>query len=316
MRFSVFLLVLAWVLPAAAAPIRIDAGAVPLDPRDPGVTSEGRLHYRGGLALTSPDRRFGGLSDLRVSPDGKSLLAIADVGHVLTASLVHDDRGDLIGIEAGDLSPLLDLDGRPVEGKRWGDAEGLAEAPDGGFLVSFERRHRIWRYPPGGGIPKEVPPPRELALAPANDGIETLLRLADGRLVAITEGFMTQRGTVGWLGDDAGRWSMITYEMDGYFKPTGATLLPDGDVLVLERRYTLIGGAAMRLMRIGKTAFQPDAGIKGEPVGGILPPLTVDNMEGISARRGPKGETLLYLISDNNFNPAQRTLLLMFELKP
>jgi hypothetical protein len=41
----------------------------------------------------------------------------------------------------------------------------------------------------------------------------------------------------------------------------------------------------------------------------------IDNMEGIAVRRGPKGETLLYLISDDNFSPLQRTLLLMFELK-
>ncbi len=37
-------------------------------------------------------------------------------------------------------------------------------------------------------------------------------------------------------------------------------------------------------------------------------------MEGIAARRGPGGETLIYLISDDNFHPWQRTLLLMFEL--
>jgi hypothetical protein len=35
----------------------------------------------------------------------------------------------------------------------------------------------------------------------------------------------------------------------------------------------------------------------------------------LAVRRGPKGETLLYMISDNNFSPLQRTLLLMFELK-
>ena len=41
----------------------------------------------------------------------------------------------------------------------------------------------------------------------------------------------------------------------------------------------------------------------------------IDNMEGLAVRRGPKGETLLYMISDNNFSMLQRTLLLMFELK-
>jgi len=35
---------------------------------------------------------------------------------------------------------------------------------------------------------------------------------------------------------------------------------------------------------------------------------------GIDARRGPGGETLVYVLSDDNANPLQRTYLLMFEL--
>jgi hypothetical protein len=42
----------------------------------------------------------------------------------------------------------------------------------------------------------------------------------------------------------------------------------------------------------------------------------IDNMEGIAVRRGANGETLLYMLSDDNFSSLQRTLLLMFELKP
>ena len=51
-------------------------------------------------------------------------------------------------------------------------------------------------------------------------------------------------------------------------------------------------------------------------------PLTVDNFEGIDARRDGSGRTLVYLISDDNncfkngFDPVpQRTLLLMFALE-
>jgi hypothetical protein len=42
----------------------------------------------------------------------------------------------------------------------------------------------------------------------------------------------------------------------------------------------------------------------------------IDNMEGLSVRTGEDGETLVYVVSDNNFNgPIQQTLLMMFELK-
>ena len=41
----------------------------------------------------------------------------------------------------------------------------------------------------------------------------------------------------------------------------------------------------------------------------------IDNMEGLAVRRGPNGETFLYVISDDNYWRLQRTLLLMFEVK-
>ena len=43
-------------------------------------------------------------------------------------------------------------------------------------------------------------------------------------------------------------------------------------------------------------------------------PLTVDNFEGLACRPGAGAETLLYLVSDDNFSQDQRTLLLMFSL--
>ena len=42
--------------------------------------------------------------------------------------------------------------------------------------------------------------------------------------------------------------------------------------------------------------------------------MTVDNFEGISARRTRDRRIVLYIISDDNFNPLQRTLLMMFEM--
>ena len=48
----------------------------------------------------------------------------------------------------------------------------------------------------------------------------------------------------------------------------------------------------------------------------LAPPLTVDNMEAIAARKNEAGETILYLMSDDNFSSDQRTLLMMFRLDP
>ena len=40
----------------------------------------------------------------------------------------------------------------------------------------------------------------------------------------------------------------------------------------------------------------------------------IDNMEGIAVHRSVSGETILTLVSDDNFSPLQRTLLLQFAL--
>jgi len=40
----------------------------------------------------------------------------------------------------------------------------------------------------------------------------------------------------------------------------------------------------------------------------------IDNMEGLSVHRSAGGETILTLISDDNFSAVQRTLLLQFTL--
>jgi hypothetical protein len=60
---------------------------------------------------------------------------------------------------------------------------------------------------------------------------------------------------------------------------------------------------------------RPGAVLKGREIAEIRLPHAVDNMEGVAARRGADGETLIYLISDDNFNALQRTLLLMFALE-
>jgi hypothetical protein len=40
----------------------------------------------------------------------------------------------------------------------------------------------------------------------------------------------------------------------------------------------------------------------------------IDNLEGLSVNRSSGGETVLTLISDDNFSVVQRTLLLQFTL--
>jgi hypothetical protein len=293
-----------------AQPIDVEAHSAPLDWADADASVVGRLRFRGGLVLKSDDPRFSGLSALLVSADGRGFVSVTDEGYWIRGGLVYDDRGDLSGVANVTLELLASPSGRMLPGKAWRDAESLAPGPDGGMVVAFEHTHRLWLYPSDGGRPVAVTPPGNLSLAPPNKGVEALTRLADGRFLVLTEGFANEGGVIGWIGGEPG-WSQLTYATGGGFEPTGATTLPGGDVLVLERRYPPIG---IRIRRLAKAAIVPGARLEGEVIARLEGSLSVDNMEGIDARRGPGGETLIYVLSDDNANALQRTYLLMFEL--
>jgi hypothetical protein len=302
---------------------------VPLNPEDPGQSTVGPLRYRGGIWLDTRDDRFGGFSGLRVSRDGRRLVAISDCGRALDATLVQDERGFLAGLRDLRLRPLRGPGGRGLlPGEE--DAESLATTPDGGWIVGFEQRHRLWRYPGGDppldGTPAPLLAPPGLEKQEPNRGLETLVSLEDGRLFGVAEGASgPARTTIAWLEKDAA-WSVLSYPLfydpsvpDEPFRPTDAALLPGGDLVVLERRFPPV---AIRLRRLDRRILEQGGDLAGTEIARFDPPLTLDNFEGIDARVGPKGETLLYLMSDDNNcrktsnfrRSKQRTLLLCFAL--
>ena len=312
------LVLIAFLLTAAAAadarPIEIVARPIPLNSSETTMTDVGALSYRGGLVLTSMDPDFGGLSALGISSDGDRLIALSDRGFRFSARILYDDRGRLIGLTDADLGPIGGIDGAPLIEKEFADAESMAPGVEGEIIVAFERRHRLWRYVPGSPLPEPLPPPDELAGAPSNGGIEALTMLNDGRLFALTEKYSSGESVVGWI-SDVGGWSVLTLATDGGFDPTGAATLPGGDIVVVMRSFSLTGSSAAKLIRIPASQIRPGASLRGQTIAEIGPPLNFDNFEGVEARRGARGESLITILSDDNFNPLKRTLLMMFELK-
>jgi hypothetical protein len=330
-------LLLAIVAVPAVAPLGPDEPAlelaverVALDPAEPGRETVGRLRYLGGLWLRSEDPRFGGLSDLLVSPDGSRLMALSDCGRGLTATLEYDGRGRLTGLRGAGLVRLLAPSGQAVS-RREQDAESLTH--DGvGLLVGFEGQPRLWRYmddPPFAGVPEARPVPKGTVGCESNRGLEGAATLEDGRILLISEGRDGQPRTApAWLGSGE-EWTSLDYPLtygpdstEEPFRPTGAACLPGGDVVVVERRFPPL---AVRIVRIPRPGRGVAALAPVEELARLAPPLAVDNFEGVAVRLGPAGETLLYLLSDDNDcakhpgatkKHAQRTLLLMFALAP
>ncbi len=308
--------VVALAAPSASEPLAVSTRPVALDPEDPSRVTVGALTYRGGLDLRSRDRRFGGLSALSIARSGRRLLALTDKGYRVDLTVTYDTGGNLSGIGEAHITALGDLVSGSIAGSTRGDAESIASFR-GGYAIGFEVAARLWLYRGDGearfGKPMIIPPPPGLRAAPANEGIEALATLADGRLFALTEGFAAGSGLVrGWV--SAGNaWRPLGYRLAGRFVPTGAAAMAGGDVLVLERRFTWVGGFASRIVRVKGGGIRAGAVLHGAEIALIDAPLTVDNFEGIAVRPRAGGGAYIYLISDDNFIALQRTLRMMFE---
>lgn len=315
------------------------ATVVPLDRERPGIAIAGALAFRGALELEGGGK-IGGLSGLWVAPDGGRFVAIGDTGLVVTGRLTYDPAGRLSGALELRARPLAVEEGVTAK-KRRSDAEELIRLPDGGWVVALERDHRLLHYRGGEagpeGTPARVPvPPTVEEDSPANGGLESLARLADGRLLTIEEGeedgvrerrawvtrspaaraqdaavAQTQDAEVPRRRED---WLPLTYRAAPRYRPAGAAPLPDGGALVLERRVSLIGGWSSRIVRVPASALRAGALVDGEDLARLEPPLLNDNFEGIATRPGANGETLVYLVSDDNFSPLQRSYLVLFAL--
>jgi hypothetical protein len=313
------LLAAAGCAPGLAAPFEIAVRALPLHDSNPERTRAGPLRFLGGLELTSSDPRFGGLSALLLSEDGTRLTATTDRGHWITARLIAAADGAPRALAEAEIGALHGPGGAHLRGKRETDSEGLTRLADGALVVGFEHDHRLLRYPAGtnplAGHPEEIPAPAALRSLRSNSGIEALATLSDGALLAIAEGRKNEDTSPAFLWR-GGVWSELVYPRVPGFRPTGATTLPGGDLLVIERSFNIFDGVEIRLQRIAAAQIRAGATLRGTTLAVLSWPLTLDNMEGVAARRNPAtGEILLYLISDDNFSRLQRTLLLVFALE-
>lgn len=300
----------------AQAPFELRAAAMPLAADDARATRVGALEWRGGFDLMSEHRRFGGFSDLVVSADGRIATLISDRGGWAELSLARDATGALTQVSAQRIGPLADLAGAPVRAPM-DDAEGLARLRDGSLAVSFEQRHRIWIYPPGetpfARRPRILAAPPGIEAAPRNGALESLAALADGRLVTIAEDLVQARAHAAWIYDGRA-WARAGYRAEDGFQPSGACALPNGDLLVLERAVGFLRGWRARIVRVPADAIRVGAVWSGAELARLDARHAIDNYEGIAAVE-LGGETLIHLISDDNFLRWQRTLLVCFALK-
>lgn len=267
---------------------RIAFDPVGLDPK-----AFAPLRLGGAWRMSGSDPRLGGISSLAI--DRGRLLALTDSGVVIRFR--PPGRGP-------SQASIGELPGGPgLAGfKRNRDSEALARDPRGrGWWVAFENRHQLWLYDPAfrhallridlgqrgwrpnRGIEGAVPEGTSLLLL--HEKGDSLLRIGGtpARPIAIANA--------------GGRISDVA--------PLGP-----GRAIAVERRLTPIGfrNALVVLDRAG-------AGYRfgrRMPLG--LGPL--DNVEAIAAERLASGTLRLWLMTDDNFQPPLRTMLIALDWPP
>lgn len=305
----------------------IDVAARPISSFDrsaPATRRFGRLEFLGGLELTSPSANFGGWSGIVVDSDGRRMLAVSDAGSWMTADIVSEG-GRPVGLANAKLGPIEALKGASLKRERDRDAEAVTlldgTLADGTVLIAFEQNRRIGRFPVterGLGAPVGyLKLPADAARMRSNKAFEAVGVLkggpSRGSVVAFAERFLDSAGNhTGWVwlrGEPQrfGVRNIAEYDL------TDTAALPDGGLLLLERRFRWLEGVKMRIRRLAPDEIRPGVLAEGEVLIESDMGQQIDNMEAIAVHAGPGGATVVTVMSDDNFNSLlQRTLLLQF----
>jgi hypothetical protein len=299
--------------PMLGADADLTATPVLLDPANPARVKVGALTFLGGVDLTSRDLAFGGYSSMTI--DHGLFTLLSDGGTIVRFRL--DDRFRLSARQFGDL-PIGPGTGWRKEDR---DSESMTlDRVTGQAWVGYERVNQIWRYSPGLTQPARMVAPKPMADWSENGGAESMVRLRDGRFLVIAETsrrLPSQARSALIFDRDPVEKPLRGFEFgylppDGY-DPSDATQLPDGRVLILNRKLAFPFAWNAVLTMIDPQRIRPGITIRGREIARLAPPLTVDNFEGLAVTR-ENGATIVWMVSDDNLLILQRTLLMKFRL--
>jgi len=271
-----------------------------------------------GWALSSDHADFGGLSGAAITPSG-NLLTVSDAGRFVWLTMES-------GAPTGEahIAYMLGPDGEPLAGagqrSRRADAEGLA-LKDGLAIVSFEHDHRILAFDLEGcgasalGAELATVANRPASMGRAmrdNGGLEGVSLLADGQLAAVIE---TRDPAIPYGRVRKGGGFAVDAQVRTFAAQSGTGVDVVGDRLYTVHRDFRPGDG--NYITVSVTALSD-----GVPSGPATPLLTldpsgpVDNFEAIVVATDPEtgAPRRLYILSDDNFNDRQRTLLFAIDL--
>lgn len=279
-----------------------------------------KLEWVGGLDLSSTAKGFGGFSGLAVSGDGANILAVSD-GGIWVSFKLETMNGTPISVKNAMLAPLRDQNGHFLAGSPKGDAESLA-LRNGQAIIGFEQTDAIWRYDYGKqGLDAKAQTfsfPQDIKKLRYSRGLESLAVFPEnsryaGALLAVGESPVRGEDNLrAWI-IEGKEFRRLTVLVRNNFEVTDAAFRNNGNLLLLERRFIPPFNVACRIREIKGEQISSGARLDGEIIFEASLNSPIDNMEGMSLHKGTDGAEYVTLISDNNYNVFQRTLLLRFK---
>ena len=295
--------------PDSDSTLRIEPMA--LDRDNPDRRDFDQLELLGAWRLSSANGFFGGISSMRVR-DGH-VMALSDAAYVLEFQFDGRQRETALTVRQ--------LPGIYTSRQPDLDSESMTSDPATGKMwVGFEYSNTIRRYSADLGAKEAWVAPPAMKKWPENQGPEAFVHLPDGRFLLFSEaspGPDASNEALIFPGDptrNGKNSTLFYYKPPPRFSPTDAALLPDGRVLIVNRHFSIMDGVAAILTVIDPRQIRKGRIVPSQIIATLRPPLYIDNMEALSVEQ-KDGRAILWIASDDNFNPLQQTILLKFALK-
>jgi hypothetical protein len=296
--------------PIRGQSIEVIARKLTIPPGNADIPTSISLKLVEGWELTSKTRGFGALSAVFASGDVFTFMA--DNGALIRFTRQSTGRswpGTISALPRG-----CNANGRKIER----DTESLtADAKTGAMWIGFEFRNGFCRLATAEDGGSKFYAPTSMNDWPETGGPEAVVRLQSGGFLVFEERPLNSGPIADLLYfdrdpvDPAARATVMKYQPPTGYRPVDAAQLPDGRVLVLNRRFEIPFSFSARLSIIDQPTAAPGkiwrgpilARFDGDVLGENLEALSIDN----------DGENLtIWMASDDNFMNIQRTLLLRF----
>jgi len=267
------------------------------------------------------------LSGIAWDEDEQILYAVSDEGLLYHLNLTFED-GKMKSMEVVYATRLKDKVGDKLRGK-YSDSEGLSvingnnqKKGDSKLVISFENKPRIAEYSTQGALLAKIKIPKKLRkkkyYRSKNKALESvIIHPKYGRITAAEYPLKKDDIKYQTLYSVSKKAPGKVWHFDASSATnsaiTGLEVLPDGNILVLERAYqSPITPIIMNLRRVFLNDCNKKNECKTESIASFngIDGWLLDNFEGLAHLHGNQ----YLVVSDDNGNPLQRTILVHFEI--